>query len=423
MEENREINVSETTEQVVRPSKWRQLFSGDRPLWIIIAILMLFSVLVVYSSTAKMTYKGASLDGTNSYLFKQLAFWAVALCCIIIFHKMNYQFYFKLVNFVYWLTLFATIYAMFFGKSINGANRWIPIPLINFDLQPSEFLKVATILMLAYHLSPQKIQKNIESLQLLPTLKFWTWHKNWAKVRGVLWQSKAIIGPIFLSCVVIIPSHTSSAMIVFITCCAMLIIGRVRLKEVTKLVSITVIAGAIFLFGLNLGRADTAQGRFSPWMETWTQDQSGKPIEELSDTQRSMMAIYNGGIMGQGAGESAMRVELIHPESDYAFALFVEEWGLIAATILLLLYIWIFYRGRHIFKQCTMVFSGFVAVGLAMLISVQALIHIAVSVNLLPETGQSLPLISHGGSSLLANAIALGLILRVSRQMEEKSLS
>ena len=172
---------------------------------------------------------------------------------------------------------------------------------------------------------------------------------------------------------------------------------------------------------LNLGRSETAGGRVETWIDLWTKPQTEKPIEQLTDTERSMIAIHNGGILGEGAGQSAMRVEMIHPESDYAYAFFVEEYGIVLALLLLLLYLWIFFRAIEIFRRCGTAFPGLLVLGLALLITCQALLHIMVTVNLIPETGQTLPLISRGGSSTIFTAIALGMILSVSRQNDEQS--
>ena len=180
-------------------------------------------------------------------------------------------------------------------------------------------------------------------------------------------------------------------------------------------------AAAMLAGLLNLGRSETAGGRVETWIDLWTKPQTEKPIDQLTDTERSMIAIHNGGILGEGAGQSAMRVEMIHPESDYAYAFFVEEYGIVLALLLLLLYLWIFFRAIEIFRRCGTAFPGLLVLGLALLITCQALLHIMVTVNLIPETGQTLPLISRGGSSTIFTAIALGMILSVSRQNDEQS--
>ena len=208
--------------------------------------------------------------------------------------------------------------------------------------------------------------------------------------------------------------------LVFAASWVMMLIGRVRFRELMKLVGLAA-AGVVLIMALNLGRSETAEGRVSTWIHLWTQSQRDKPVEHLSDTERSMIAIHNGGLLGEGAGQSAMRVEMIHPESDYAYAFFVEEYGLVLAVVLLMLYLWIFFRAIEIFRRCGTAFPGLLVLGLALLITCQALLHIMVTVNLIPETGQTLPLISRGGSSVLFTSVALGMILGVSRQNDEQS--
>ena len=278
-------------------------------------------------------------------------------------------------------------------------------------------LKLTIVMYLANQLA--KRQSTIRTLQIVPSLKFWTW--TTPKQRRI-WREGGlpIFLPIVLSCVIILPAHTSSAVLVFVLSLAMLYIGRVRWREIFRIISWALV-GLAFVAVLGLGRSHTAHGRIETWIDLWTSSQTEKPIDELSDTERSMIAIYSGGILGRGAGQSAMRVEMIHPESDYAYAFFVEEYGIILAVVLLMLYLWVFFRGIEIFRRCGTAFPGLLVLGLALLITCQALLHIMVTVNLIPETGQTLPLISRGGSSMLFTMIAFGMILSVSRQNDEQS--
>ena len=226
--------------------------------------------------------------------------------------------------------------------------------------------------------------------------------------------------PIIIACLVIFPAHTSSAVLVFGMSLVMLYIGRVRWVELFRILKWALV-GVAFVFVLGLGRSHTAGGRVSTWIEVWTTDRTEVDVDELSDTERSMIAIHNGGIMGRGAGQSAVRVEMTHPESDYAFAFFVEEYGLGLSIILIALYVWIFFRAIEIFERCPKKFPAMLSLGVALLITMQALLHLMVTVNIIPETGQTLPLISRGGSSMLFTSIGLGIILSVSRQNAEGS--
>ena len=166
---------------------------------------------------------------------------------------------------------------------------------------------------------------------------------------------------------------------------------------------------------LDAGRIDTAKNRITKWTHEWTHESTATTINDISDTQRALIAIREGGIVGKGAGQSTSRVLVTHPESDYAYAFFISEYGVIAGLILILLYIWIFFRAMDIGQQCRTPFPTLMTLGLGLLITGQALLHILVQVNFMPETGQTLPFISRGGSSLLFSTLALGMIISVSR--------
>ena len=392
-----------------------KLITGDRVLWVIIVALAVISILVVYSSTAKMAYDAHTARSTAHFLRQQLMLLLICVPLVIITHKINARIYNRLSLAAYAISILLTTAVYFIGATTNGAARWIPLG--PFQLQPSEALKIATVLFLARQLAGR--QSTIDKIRIIPSLNPFRWKRPDQKK---IWREGTwpILFPVLLSCVVIFPAHTSSAVLVFFTSWVMMLIGRVRMKELLKLLGLAF--AAVMLAGLlNLGRSETAGGRVETWIDLWTSSQTEKPIDKLTDTERSMIAIHNGGLLGEGAGQSAMRVEMIHPESDYAYAFFVEEYGIILAVALLLLYLWIFFRAIEIFRRCGTAFPGLLVLGLALLITCQALLHIMVTVNLIPETGQTLPLISRGGSSRIFTAIALGMILSVSRQNDEQS--
>ena len=393
-----------------------RFFTGDRVLWIILAALAVISVLVVYSSTAKMAYDAHTARTTAHFLRQQLILLVVSLLAMFVVQRINCRIYNFLARPVYFLSVALTVAVYFIGATTNGAARWIPLG--PFQFQPSEALKVATVLFLAQQLAAR--QSKIDKIRIVPTWKFWTWRSS--PEQRKIWREGTwpILMPVAVSAMVIFPAHTSSAVLVCLASWVMMLIGRVRFGELMKLVGWGV-AAIVVIMTLNLGRSETAEGRVSTWIHLWTKSQTEKPIEHLSDTERSMIAIHNGGILGEGAGQSAMRVEMIHPESDYAYAFFVEEYGIILAVVLLMLYLWVFFRGIEIFRRCGTAFPGLLVLGLALLITCQALLHIMVTVNLIPETGQTLPLISRGGSSMLFTMIAFGMILSVSRQNDEQS--
>ncbi|MBQ8366533.1 MAG: FtsW/RodA/SpoVE family cell cycle protein [Alistipes sp.] len=410
MDDRRDITGSEAAEELL--SSRRRILEGDRTLWIIYAILLVVSILVVYSSTAKMAYDVTSQMTTTDSLRQQLMLVvALSLPVIYIAHKINYGFYRRWTPALYYLFVVLTLATYFVGATTNGAARWLPIG--PFQFQPSEGLKIFTILMLARRM--EKRQDSINKLKLLPTsLKL----KD-AKQKQILRENTLpILGPVVLSCVVILPAHTSSAVLIFLASVIMLYIGRVAKAEIMKFTILVVAAGTIgltLLAMVGVGRGDTAGGRLSTWITEWTTDGKKEYVYELSDTERAMIAIRNGGIYGEGAGHSTSRAVVIHPESDYAYAFFTSEYGIIAAVVLMLLYLWITFRAIEICRRCTTAFPTLMTAGLGLLITCQALLHILVQVNIIPETGQTLPLISRGGSSLLFTSMAMGMILSVSR--------
>ncbi len=394
----------------------RRLFGGDKVLWVIIIVLMAISVLVVYSSTAKMAYMPSSSNSTSEFLRNQLGLLVICAFAMFVMHRINSHLFRRWSYAAFVVALFLSLAVHFVGTSTNGAARWINIA--GFQFQPSEMLKVALVMYLARVLADR--QSTIRTLLIVPSLKFWTWFKDDKQRR--IWREGGwpIFFPIVASCLVVFPSHTSSAVILFILSIAMLFIGRVTWVEISRVI-LWAVVGVAFVALMGLGRSHTAGGRIDTWIDVWMNDRTTVAVQDLSDTERSMIAINNGGILGRGAGQSAVRVEMTHPESDYAFAFFVEEYGVVFAMILVALYVWIFYRAIDIFRLCPRKYPSMMSLGLAMLITGQALLHIMVTVNILPETGQPLPMISRGGSSLLFTSIALGMILSVSRQNLENS--
>lgn len=395
----------------------RSIFEGDRTLWIIYAVLIIVSILVVYSSTAKMAYNPSSHLTTTESLRQQIMYVLVmSLPLIYIAHKIPYNFYRYITRIGYWTFIILTIATYFVGTTTNGAARWLPIGPIQF--QPSEGLKIFTILMLARCMESK--QDVITKIKLLPTsFKF----RSPEQQKIIRENTIPILGPIVVSCLVIAPAHISSAAIVGMVSIIMLYIGRVPKWEIFKFGSLAV-AGAVVAFSLlslvGFGRGDTASGRFSTWITEWTTEGKKDYVHKLSDTECAMIAIHNGGFIGEGAGHSSSRAVVIHPESDYAYAFFASEYGFIAAIVLMLLYLWITFRAIEICRRCPTAFLTFMTAGLGLLITSQAMLHIFVQVNFLPETGQTLPFISRGGSSLMFMSIALGMIISVSRIPEKK---
>ncbi len=369
---------------------------GDVTLWIIAVILAVVSLLVVYSST------GA--------LVRQFAIVAMGLVVIYLVHKVNYQFYGKVVWGAYVLALVFTLMVYFIGEvnpDAPDAPRWIRIPIVNFTFQPSDFLKVATVMVVARELARR--QRTIAGETFFPPTA--------ATVSTAL----PLLGPVALSCVVIFPANLSTAIILFATCLVMLYIGRVKARELAKLVGVVVVLaglaiGFLYLIGSPPERMTTWVGRVESYM-------GGEGGSDDYQVDQAKIAIAAGGLFGRGAGASIQRGNLPLAESDYAYAFIIEEYGaLVGGLGVLLLYLWIFFRAIMIFRKCGTAFPSLLVLGLGLLITMQAMANMMVSTSLLPSTGLTLPLISKGGSSELFLSLALGMMLGVSRQTQEKTL-
>lgn len=399
------------------PEKWLS-FKGDRPLWIIIVILAVASVLVVYSSTASMAYIKANGD-TAHYVLNQIKFLVLGFICMYFVYRQDYQSYSRIATFMFVVAVLMMLWTFVSHETINSANRWITIPLIGIRFQPSEVMKVALVMTLASQLAQR--QAVISKIPILPSFSIADWKKNRQKNIDILTKTTfPVLAPIFIGCGLIFSSNFSTAAITFFICIVMLFIGRVRMGEIFRLcfsVGILMSIVLIIMIGFGIGRATTWENRIKNFAGVKTEQNDANEHEHMQ-VEQGKIAIASGGIFGKGPGNSTQRANLPHSYSDFAYAFIVEEYGIFGALIILVLYLWVFFRSILIFQRCETAFPSLLVLGLGLMITVQAFTNMMVSVNLGPVTGQTLPLISLGGSSIVLTMIALGMILGVSRQTE-----
>ncbi|MDR2890226.1 MAG: FtsW/RodA/SpoVE family cell cycle protein [Alistipes sp.] len=398
---------------------WRP--GGDRALWGIILILAVVSVVVVYSSTGAAAFSGGRLEGSHlNVLIRQAGIVAMGLVAIYAIHKINYQVYGRMVWFLYSLALVFTVMVYFIGEvnpAAPDAPRWIRIPIINFTFQPSDFLKVATVMVVARELARR--QKTIAGEDVIPPLTSRAWRER-KGARTLVETTMPIVAPIILSCGVILPANLSTALILFATCFVVLFIGRVRVRELVRMVMVLALLAALavgFLYAI--GRPPK---RMETWVGRFERFAAADGTVDTYQVDQAAIAIAAGKLAGRGAGGSIQRGLLPDAESDYAYAFIIEEYGSIFGGLIVLMYVWIFFRGIAIFRKCGTAFPSLLVLGLALLITLQALVNMMVSTDMIPSTGVALPLISKGGSSELFLSCALGMMLGVSRQTGEKTL-
>lgn len=390
------------------------LLRGDKVLWVIIPMLFIISALVVYSSVAKMGYADMG-TATNAIFTKHIFVMIIAIFALFSTYIMGAKFLYRIAPIAYAVCWLLTLGVYFFGKQTNGVARWYDF---GFSVQPSELLKVATILLLARTLD--QAQQSIDKQRLIPSLDPRKWQ---TPKQQDIWRNGflKILAPILASAAVIVKAHNSSALLVFGIGIIMMFIARAKKTEIAKVIAIVALLFGVYTLAGG-GRGDTATSRISSFVSSWTSPSDDLAVWQLSDAQRAMIAIHDGGLFGVGAGQSVMRAKITHPESDYIFSFFVEEYGIIMGMLLIIIYSWIFARAVSIFRRSRWLFGGLLAVGMALLVTIQAILHFMVSTNLFIETGQNLPLISHGGTSMICTAAALGIILSISRQVNDRTL-
>ncbi len=412
------------------------IFGGDKVLWTVIIVLLIFSMLLTFSATV---YKPGGTP--TAKLLNQMAFIVIGIGSLLFVHLIKYQFYGRIANAVFIVGLILTVLAMLIGPEEAGARRDLDIPLVHIRFQPFEILKIGVLMVLAKQLARR--QKTIEHTPILPSLNPMEWARDAQRNMDILrHETIPVLGPILITCVLTFLSvGNSTTLIIAATCMVMLFIGRVRMADFGKMVALVAVVGIVF-FAAGLGRSDTGRSRmasFKPDMLTkhvsYTRDSieiydypaatrpDGKVIPgESTQSLNAKMSIASGGFFGKGPGMSTHRSNLAEAERDFAYAFIIEEYGAVGGLIVLLLYLWLFFRTIQIFKKCGTAFPSLLVLGLGLMIVLQAMIHMLVSVSLFPITGQQLPLISKGGSSLVFTLMALGMILGVSRQTAERTL-
>lgn len=363
---------------------------GDKVIWTVVIILSLVSLLAVYSATDSLAWRNNKSSGF--FLVKQLSILAMGLVFIFIVHQINYTRFAKFAVILYLLSIPLLLYTLIFGTSLNDGARWITLPFVNITFQASDMARLALFLFLARQLSVK--QKEIKDFK-----------------KGFL----PILFPIIAICGLIAPANLSTALLLGITCSILLFIGRVSVKHLALLVGLGLsLVLLIFLVSktMNVGRGSTWQNRVETFMGKGEQ-------KESFQTEQANIAIASGQLLGRGPGNSWARDFLPHPYSDFIFAIIIEEYGFVGGALLVSIYLIFLWRSILIFRRIPFAFGAFLAVGLSFTLVFQAMINMMVNVHLLPVTGLTLPLVSMGGSSIWFNSIAIGVILSVSRYVDE----
>lgn len=371
---------------------------GDKVIWIVVVILCVFSLLAVYSSTGTLAYKKQH-GNTEYYLVKHFLILGFGLTLMYITHLIKYTYYSRISQIGLFLTFPLLLVTLVSGTNLNEANRWLTVPIVNLTFQSSDMAKLFLIMYLARVLS--KKQEMVLNFR-----------------QGFL----PVIIPVILVTILILPANFSTAAILFVTCLVIMFIGRINLKYMLSLVGLGLV-GIIMIFALTktfpklFSRGGTWVSRIDHFINKDTADS-----DATYQVDQAKIAIVSGGILGKSPGKSTQRNFLPHPYSDFIFAIIIEEYGLVGGSFLLLLYLILFFRVIRIASRSQGNFGSLLVVGIGFSLVFQALINMAVAVNLFPVTGQTLPLVSMGGTSIWFTSISIGIILSVSRRTEMETM-
>ncbi len=387
--------VKEVTEK--EDSIFSKIFKGDKVIWTVFIILCVISLIEVFSATSTIVYRQQNLWGP---ILRHATFLIGGVGVILFIHNIPYR-YFSSLIFVLLASIVLLILTPFIGTTVNGAERWISI--FGFTIQPSEVAKISLIGTIAFLLSKQNGEND-----------------------AVLF--KWMVGLTAVVCGIIAFDNLSTAILLFVVCYLLMFIGKVKFVRLAKVGLAVIGLAVVFVFFLEiipedwtqkgiLNRADTWKNRIENFAshKEETEESYFTITDENYQVAHAKIAISNGGLLGKFPGNSTERDFLPQAYSDFIYAIIIEELGFLGGVVVLLLYVIILIRSGMIAGKIDRLFPKYLILGSALILSFQAFINMAVAVNLIPVTGQPLPLISRGGTSTLITCAYFGIILSADR--------
>ena len=370
---------------------------GDKVIWAFVALLALFSFMPVFSASSNLAYKNHGSGNTFTYLLKHAAQVLVGFFILYKIHKVPYH-YFKTISKILLPVVWGLlIYTLLKGTIIEGANasRWIQIPFIGITFQTSALASIVLYVYVARYLSKKR--------------------ETPITFQNSLWE---LWTPVFITLIFILPANFSTAALIFSMVIMLVFIGKYPLKYIGVVLGAGAI-GLLFFVIVAITFPDAFPNRVDTWMARIDNFATDKPDEDDYQIEKAKIAIASGGLYGLGPGKSVQKNFLPQSSSDFIYAIIVEEYGMVGGICILGLYLLLLFRFVVAAHKANSLFGKLVVVGLGFPIIFQAMTNMAVAVELLPVTGQTLPLISSGGTSIWMTCIALGIILSVTKKEEE----
>lgn len=384
---------------------------GDKVIWALVILLALISMLAVYSATGSLAYS-KQRGNTEFYLFKQIVFIVLGIVVIYFAHLVNYTIYSSVSKIAFLVSIPLLIYTLFFGLKMNEGSRWISV--LGLTIQTSDMARLALFMYLARLMSKkQEVIKDFRS-GFVP-----------------------VITPVLITCGLIAPANLSTALLLGASCLMLLFIGRARMRHIALVIGIALIPIVFLVISAVIRHSSRTKGeatvsvassglfgRVDTWISRVENFMYGgadadATAEGMYQVSMSKSAIAKGGWLGVGPGNSTIRDTLPQAYNDFIYAIIIEEYGFFGGAFIAFIYLVFLYRCIRIFKKCPYAFGAFLALGLSFTLAIQALANMAVTVNLFPVTGVTLPLVSMGGTSFLFTCLAIGIILSVARNVEQ----
>lgn len=367
---------------------------GDRLIWFVLLALSVISLLAVYSSTRSLAFRQQG-GNTEFYLVKHLFVLGLGLLIAYLIQRVDHRYFSRVATIMLGVSIPLLLYTMIFGSELNDAKRWITLPVINLSFQSSDFAKLALIMYTSRTLAiKQGVIKD-----------FWD---------GFV----PIMLPIAIVCGLIMMENMSTALILFMTNLIIMFLGRVNMRYVFATLGLGVLMIAMVV---GISYLSPSGGRYETWKNRVIDYLDADPENPGYQVLHSNIAIANGGLVRLAPGKCTQCNFLPEAYSDFIFATIIEEYGLAGGAFVIFLYLLLLYRIIKIVQNSQRIFSALMALGLGMSLVIQAFINMGVAVNILPVTGLTLPFVSMGGSSIWFNGVAIGIILSVSRYVQESS--
>ncbi|MEJ6776590.1 MAG: FtsW/RodA/SpoVE family cell cycle protein [Crocinitomicaceae bacterium] len=368
---------------------------GDGVIWIITLLMLAFSLVSVYSFVPILI----KMEGGTpfKYLFKHIIYVGISLGVMYWVHKKDAKYISQLSKFGFYLAVALLIFTFFFGTKVNDAGRWVRIPFVGLTFQSSDFARLALIIYVSRLLVKKKELLN-----------------NW---KEGFWP---VVIPIIVICGLILKDNFSTAAILFSISLTLLFLGRVPIMKICSL-----IGGSIaLLFFIVLIHKAVPDFNLLPRYETWenrilNQIDDDKNVIANAQVLNAQLAIYSGSFIGKGVGDGELKEYLPEAYADFYYSSFVEEFGLLSAVILILLYLILLYRIMRIGLNSDNLFDTYVCIGIGILMLSQASVNMLVCTGIFPVTGQNMPLLAMGGSALMITCLGLGIVQGIAFKQEK----